>query len=118
MKIRMLESISGGRADGRAWPPYGGEIEVPGAEGRDLCAAQLAVPVADTDAGTEIPEAAADAAVETRQEPAGAADEPAPGVPPPYASKAVWVEHAVGQGMPRKDAEAATKADLVSRFGG
>lgn len=114
MKIRMLESISGGRADGREWPPYGGEIEVPDAEGKDLCAAQLAVPVADTDSGTEIPEAGADAAVETRQ----GADEPAPGVPPPHASKTVWVEHAVGQGMARKDAEAATKAELMSRFGG
>lgn len=47
MKVKMLVGISGGRGDGTAWPPRGGEIEVDDGEGADLCRAQLAVPVAE-----------------------------------------------------------------------
>lgn len=44
MKIRMREVMSGGRHDGRPWPPPGVDFEVPDWEGRDLIAGQLAVP--------------------------------------------------------------------------
>lgn len=41
----MLVGISGGRGDGTPWPAIGEVLEVSDAEGRDLCAAHLAVPV-------------------------------------------------------------------------
>jgi hypothetical protein len=59
----MLTGISGGRGDGTQWPPVGGVLEVGDEEGRDLCAAHLAVPVVEERAETAEP-AAAD--VETR----------------------------------------------------
>lgn len=37
--------------------------------------------------------------------------------PAKTAPKAEWVDFAVGHGMSRPDAEAATKADLVEKFG-
>lgn len=46
MRVRMLAHISGTR-DGQHWPPVGGEITVPDAEGAELCAAGIAVPVAE-----------------------------------------------------------------------
>ena len=46
MRVRMTCPITGLR-DGQPWPPRGGEIVVPDAEGRDLCTAGLAVPVAE-----------------------------------------------------------------------
>ena len=47
MRIRMLVGISGGRGDGTPWPAAGETLEVDTAEGMQLCAAQLAVPVAE-----------------------------------------------------------------------
>lgn len=44
MKVRMKEQILGTR-DGVAWPPAGGEIELPDHEAKKLCAAGSAVPV-------------------------------------------------------------------------
>lgn len=54
--------------------------------------------------------------------PADAEVDPAAGVvsttkPDPKASKAAWVGWAVLQGMTPDDAEAATKADLVDKYG-
>ena len=49
----MRTGISGGRGDGTAWPPPGGILEVGDEEGRDLCAAGLAIPYVDPDAGVE-----------------------------------------------------------------
>lgn len=42
-----------------------------------------------------------------------------PGADPPNKSdtKDNWVDYAVSQGMDRDDAEAATKADLMAKFG-
>ena len=45
MRVRMLVGISGGRGDGSAWPPAGGELTVDVAEGTALCRGGLAVPV-------------------------------------------------------------------------
>lgn len=45
MRIRMITAVSGTR-DGLLWPAPGAEFDVPNAEGRDLCAAGLATPVA------------------------------------------------------------------------
>ena len=42
----MLVGVSGGRGDGTEWPPAGGEIDVDDEEGAALCAARMAVPVA------------------------------------------------------------------------
>jgi hypothetical protein len=89
--VRMIDHISGGRWDGRDWPPAHGEIEVPDWEARDLIAGRLAVPAghgAGTSAGP-----APQAEVPAQHEPgAGTAAAPVPGtqqlpgVPPPEVS--------------------------------
>ena len=53
MKVRMKAGISGGRGDGTVWPPVDGVLEVGDEEGRDLCAAGLAIPYVDPDADVE-----------------------------------------------------------------
>ena len=53
MKIRMIEQRSGGRYDGRTWPPVGEDFDVPDEEGAGLCAQGSAIPVAVRDAGVE-----------------------------------------------------------------
>ena len=45
MRVCMTVEISGTR-DGVPWPPRGGEVDLPDAEGADLCAAGYATPVA------------------------------------------------------------------------
>lgn len=42
----------------------------------------------------------------------------APDLPTSSDRKEVWVNHAIAQGMSRGEAERATKADLMERFGG
>lgn len=39
-EIKMVQQMSGRRADGRFWPPVGGVIEVSADEARELCATQ------------------------------------------------------------------------------
>lgn len=68
----MLAGISGGRGDGTPWPPPGGELHVGDEEGRQLCAARLAVPVPEPELRTETATPAA-ADVEERATPASAA---------------------------------------------
>ena len=46
MRVQMLVTISGGRADGSAWPEAGSELDLGDQEGADLCRARLARPVA------------------------------------------------------------------------
>jgi hypothetical protein len=43
----------------------------------------------------------------------GTVDEP----PAKSAKKAVWVDYAIGRGMDRDEADAATRADLIDQFG-
>jgi hypothetical protein len=38
--------------------------------------------------------------------------------PAKSASKAAWADYAVAQGMAREEADAATRADLIDRYGG
>lgn len=45
MKVRMKVGVSGSR-NGRPWPAPGEEVNVPDDEGKDLCAAGIAEPVA------------------------------------------------------------------------
>lgn len=45
MRVKMNVAVSGDR-DGEPWPPIGGELKVSDSEGRDLCAAGIAEPVA------------------------------------------------------------------------
>lgn len=47
MKVRMVAGISGGRGDGTSWPHPGETLIVSDEEGAHLCAARLAVPVAE-----------------------------------------------------------------------
>jgi len=46
MKIRMVQQMSGLRADRQPWPGPGAEFEVGDAEGAALAAQGIAVPVA------------------------------------------------------------------------
>ena len=46
------------------------------------------------------------------------ADHDVPEPPRPSDPKQDWVDYAAGQGLPRDKAEAMSKADLMSRFGG
>ncbi len=65
------------------------------------------------DFGTEIPSV-------VTGEPAVASPDTTPedGKPGTAASKADWVNYATSRGLSREEAEAATKADLIDRFGG
>src|SRR5260221_9266475 len=105
VKIRMLIKISGGRGDGTEWPDPGTDFYVDDAEGAHLCAARLAVPVAE-EPYTEI-----------RSEPDLALVPTAAGKPIVNAPKAAWVDHAVTRGVDRGEAQAMSKADLIARFG-
>lgn len=133
MRIRMLAERTGPRWDGQAWPPVGGEIDVPDDEGMGLCAQGIAVPVAVSKA--EVPERP-EPAIEVRvtapgkplqgaAETSGATTETSapvtetPDVPPKpvaHAPKAEWVDFAAGHGFDRSVAESMTKADLIARF--
>lgn len=140
MRIRMLAERTGPRWDGQAWPPVGGEIDVPDDEGMGLCAQGIAVPVAVSKA--EVPEKP-DPAVEMRASVqavavagVGAAEAPEPGAAPEpdmrmasepqaaeplakpiaHAPKAEWVDFAASHGFDRSVAESMTKADLIARF--
>lgn len=53
MKIRMKVQISGTR-NGQTWPPYNEVLEVGDEEGAELCAAGMAVPVADDGVETAV----------------------------------------------------------------
>lgn len=46
MRVRMKVEVSGTR-NGHPWPRRGEVVDVPDAEGADLCAAGLAEPVVD-----------------------------------------------------------------------
>lgn len=90
MKVKMQVGVSGNRGDGTEWPPFGGEIEVPDAEGKDLC---------DSGMATEVKEKKADKEDEPKVETATADDE---------SEKAVLETSngpvKRGPGRPRKDA--------------
>src|SRR5215469_12447005 len=109
----MVQERTGGRWDGRAWPPVGGEIYVDDDEGAAVCAHGWAVPVPEDP--VEVPEAALKVLEETRGAESAPVAPPAPPEPPQdappaaepsaldrppvNAPKAAWVEYAVFHGM-------------------
>src|SRR5215831_13386439 len=67
--VRMKDHISGGRHDGRDWPPANGTIDVPDWEAQDLIRGGHAVSAPGEGKGTPVPpEPAAPAAAETEPE--------------------------------------------------
>jgi hypothetical protein len=90
--VRMQDHISGGRWDGREWPPANGTIEVPEWEAKDLIAGRLAVPAGGSTGGSAAPVQQAEAPAHSEPG-AGAAAAPSqlPGRPPEPAQSAVPV---------------------------
>jgi hypothetical protein len=151
--IRLRETLSGGRADGRPWPVAGEVVDVPDWEYDHCIAAGWAEhadpPAPPKAAKAKEPEKAK--AKEPEKEPAKAhepekteahepekpaggkvglyegdqvvlakAPEPetAPEPPRPSDPKQDWVDYAADRGLARDKAEAMSKADLMSRYGG
>lgn len=84
MKVKMKVDISGSR-NGQPWPARGETVELPDAEGADLCAAGMAEPVSnrkgsvekavpndDSEKRTEEPKAEAKTPLTTESAPAAA----------------------------------------------
>jgi len=128
MKIRMVQERTGGRWDGRAWPPVGGELYVEDDEGAAICAHGWAIPVPEDP--VEVPEAAQKVLEEARSAESAPAEPPAPPGPVPAeespapadkpaanAPKAAWVAYAVSHGMAEGEAGAMSKADLIAALG-
>jgi hypothetical protein len=123
--VVMNKYISGGRHDGREWPPEGAPFEVEDWEGEDLVyhghAYRVASPVQappPPPPPAPAPEQEAPAVVEETsppepEEPADDAPAPAPADP-----KAAWVAYAVSQGASQAEAESLTKNQLQSAYGG
>jgi hypothetical protein len=134
--IRLRETLSGGRADGRPWPVAGEVIDVPAWE-YDHCIAAgwaehadppISTPEKAKDPGPEKAKASEmppeeisewgpeHGAVQEKKVPE---QEEAVSEPPrPSDPKQDWVDYAADRGLPRDKAEAMSKADLMSRFGG
>jgi len=136
------ETLSGGRCDGRPWPPAGTPIDVPDWEAEHAVNAGWAYyhepPAPDPDpgavqppapevseaghpAGNLVPEPpAAEAVQEVVPDPVPVPepedDDPDP--PRPSDPKQDWVAYAQSRGMSPVTAAAMSKADLMSRFGG
>jgi hypothetical protein len=101
MMVRMISQISGGRADGRIWPPANGLVEVPDAEGADLVRGAMAWP--------------GDNFAAERLEEMGVVVPDYVGEPPADAEPAADGEPAAGEAEPSEaagppDAEAGTEA--------
>lgn len=132
--IRLRETLSGGRIDGRPWPVAGGIIDVPDWEAEHAVNAGWAyydepepAPEPEPVPGpvqAQAAEAQAEAVAPVRQdelEPELAQEASAPEVPePPRPSdpKPDWVDYAVIRGMDRDKATEMSKADLMSKYGG
>lgn len=132
MYIRMRHYVSGGRHDGREWPPAGLVFEVPDWEGEDLIVhghAVLAEPPArprlvpppplppsahhlsPADVMTPGPEPGPEKAPEPEPE-------PEPAVPAPGDPKQAWIDYAVSRGASYEQAMQQTKAQLQQAYGG
>jgi hypothetical protein len=138
--IRLRETLSGGRADGRPWPVAGDIIDVADWE-YDHCINAGWAEHADPPAPPEPvkapepepvrvhanahepepeekykPEPLAEVSRETVPEPEPA---PEPAEPPrPSDPKQDWIDYAEYRGLDREKAAAMSKADLMSRYGG
>jgi hypothetical protein len=118
MWVQMMESISGGRPGGGAWPPRGYLLECEDWEGNELVAKQLAVqhPAPPAPAQMEAIEETAPSVAEVVAAPQPP-DDDSP-VPTPSDPKSVWVAYAVSQGASEAEAENLTKVQLQAAFGG
>lgn len=125
MWVQMLESISGGRSDGRPWPIAGHLIEVSAREGEQLIRSRLALrhppppdapPEPPPPPPPPVPEAAKPPE-SSQAPPLPVPDEEVP-VPAPSDPKADWVAYAVSQGAAEADAVALTKNQLQQAYGG
>jgi len=85
VKVKMIQQMSGPRPDGTDWPAYGAELDVSDAEGKDLCAGGIAIPVAAEARSVE--PASPDPRVEVRvvEEPVAPMPPPEPPAPEPPA---------------------------------
>jgi hypothetical protein len=148
MWVVMTLSMSGGRYDGRTWPPRGVPFQVPDWEGRDLVKVQQAVEI-DTPAWAvssppppaPAPEPEPTVVSEPSATSAGPAvvAEDAPGlpeaaadgaeapeaapdeedvVPGPGDTKRAWVDYAVSKGASPAEAATQTKTQLQQAYGG
>ena len=112
-KVRMLVSISGGRADQSDWPHAGEILECGDQEAADLIQGGNAVAA----------EPAADGAEDAQDAPgdgeaADGSQEPENGSQPRVRDpKDVWEMHAVNLGVSADLAAAMTKADLIAQYG-
>ena len=133
--IRLRETLSGGRADGRPWPVAGEVVDVPDWEYDHCIAAGWAEhadpPAPPKAAKAKEPEKTPEPVLEVNEagHPTGnlvqpepekaSAPEPEPAEPPrPSDPKPDWVDYAADRGLARDKAEAMSKADLMSRYGG
>lgn len=124
-QVRMLVDISGGRADGTAWPQYGTVLVCGDREAEDHIATGRAERVPgvpeDTPQDGSPPAAEAPAEVPAGDEPPGPEDGSegvdADGKPLVRDPKQAWADHAVAQGCDAAVAASMTKADLIAQYG-
>jgi hypothetical protein len=129
----MLQQVSGGRYDGTDWPPAFVPFEVPDNEGEDLLRGGLAyraaapAPAPAPSAPEPGPGPAPENVFSGTVTSAGAASAQAgipdaegqlPDVPKPNDAKQAWVDFAMAHGATEDEANMATKADLMSKYGG
>ena len=140
--IRLRETLSGGRADGRPWPVAGEVVDVPDWEYDHCIAAGWAEhadpPAPPKAAKAKEPEKAPEPtahprptgweseqygqqATQEKKAPVKAPEpepEPEPAEPPrPSDPKQDWIAYAQSRGMNPVTASSMSKADLMSRFG-
>jgi len=132
--IRLRETLSGGRADGRPWPVAGEVVDVPDWE-YDHCIAAGWAEHADPPAPPKAARAREPEEAPEPEKPAEVSREPESGdgsslfeqtggaitnpePPRPSDPKPDWVDYAADRGLARDKAEAMSKADLMSRYGG
>lgn len=133
-RVKMIFNISGGRADGRAWPNAGEPLVLDDGEAGDLVRGGMATwdePPGWQPAPPVIPSAPPEAMVsEPSRTAAGpaVATEPVPEppsepeperteAPASYAPKGAWVSWAMAHGATEDEANMATKAQLMEQFG-
>lgn len=105
MKIRMKIDVSGSR-NGVPWPPRGGVLDLPDAEGAALCAMGGAEPVEDDDVETAVPDDDTEKrALTTETAAAVTPNEPTAEQPPAPAKKTAPVKKTAA---PAKKAAAST----------
>ena len=121
-RVQMLLSITGGRADGSAWPSAGQSLDCEEREAQELVAGKMARWVPDEEravipAGGAETTTAATVAVPAGSETPDAENGSESDTPQVRDPKQTWVDHAIDQGASEDAVAAMTKADLVAQFG-